>query len=248
MGRRTIILIAAFVIAALGASLVFLYVQGVDQRAQADAEPVKVLTATKTINAGEKVSEAQKAGKFALTEVPGTSVLAGALTTTDPIADQVAVTSIVPGEQIIPSKFGGVGSQSRITIPDKMMAISVQLTDPQRVAGFVSPGSDVAIFSTTVTGTGDVVTQPTTRLLLPKVQVIAVGQTGVTATTTTDGEGEQTTEAIPTTILTLALEQRDAERVILAAGQSELTFALLTDKSTVAPSGGTTLDDLFSGK
>lgn len=249
MGRRTITLIAAFVIAAIGASLIFLYVQGVDNAAQAEAEPVQVLTATSTIAAGEKVSDAAEAGKFALSDVPRSAVIPGALTQTDTITDQVALAEVVAGEQIIPTKFAEVGSQSRITIPPKMLAVSVELTNPQRVAGFVSPGSDVAIFSVPAPGGVSVGSNAAlVRLLLAKVQVIGVGQSGMSNTTTTDGTGEQTVEQIPTTILTLALDQRDAERLMLADSQGELTFGLLTDGSRVSPSLGTTVDNLFSGQ
>jgi pilus assembly protein CpaB len=252
MGRKSITLIVAVVVAALGAALVFLYVQGVDQRAQADASPVNVLTAVEQIESGESVGDAQAAGKFELTELPGTAVLPGALTDTETIKDAVALTPVYQGEQILASRFGAAGTAARITIPDKEMAISVDLADPQRVAGFVSPGSQVAIFATvgaacatsatTAAGTGS-----TTRLLLPDVTVIGVGQSGMSATTTTTDEtGEQTVEAVPTTILTLALDQSDSEKVILASQTSCLALGLLTDKSQVAASAGTTVGDLFS--
>ena len=35
-----------------------------------------------------------------------------------------------------------------LVIPDDKMAVSVELTDFERVAGFVNPGSEVAIFGT----------------------------------------------------------------------------------------------------
>jgi len=253
MGRRTVILIAAFLIAGLGASLVFLYVQGVDQRAQADAEAQQVMTVTETINAGESVAEAEKAGKFALTEVAGTAVLADALSDTTTIADQVALTPLYKGEQVVAAKFGQIGSQSRISTPNKAVAVSVQLTDPQRVAGFVSPGSEVAIFST-----GNVeacnadpdapVGDEYTRLLLAAAPVIAVGETGFTSTTTVTEEGEtteETTDEVPTTVLTLGLEQKDAEKLVLASHKTCLNFGLKTDKSVVNPTSGLLIDRLF---
>ncbi len=251
MGRKTITLIAAVVVAALGASLVFLYVQGVDDRAQADAQPVQVLTAVAQIEAGESVKDAQAAGKFELTEIPGAAVLPGALTDTESIKDSVATAPVYEGEQIIASRFGAVGTSSRITIADDQLAISVQLGDPQRVAGFVSPGSNVAVFATVGGSCGAVEGAAAdggmaTRLLLPEVPVIGVGQTGTAATTTTTAPtGEQTVEAVPTTILTLSLDQTDAEKVILASQTSCLAMGLLTDKSQVAPSAGTTTNELF---
>ena len=253
MGRRTVILIAAFLIAGLGASLVFLYVQGVDQRAQADAEPRQVMTVTEPVAAGESVAEAEKAGKFALTEVAGTSVLADALSDTTTIADQVALAPLYKGEQVMAAKFGQIGSQSRISIPGKAIAVTVQLTDPQRVAGFVTPGSEVAIFSTgnvkncsvdPTTPVGD----EYTRLLLSRAPVIGVGETGFTSTTTVTEQGEtteETTDEVPTTILTLGLEQRDAEKLVLASHKTCLNFGLKTDKSVVDPTAGLPINRLF---
>ncbi len=65
------------------------------------------------------------------------------------------------------------------------MAISVELSDPARVAGFVNNGSEVAIFSSAdpqlITPDGD--ERPlssTTRIIAAPVLVIGVGDTTVT--------------------------------------------------------------------
>ena len=58
----------------------------------------------------------------------------------------MALTTIYPGEQILRNKFGtdlGVG-ESRLSIPKDKIAVSVNLSDPDRVAGFVNPGDHVA--------------------------------------------------------------------------------------------------------
>ena len=70
----------------------------------------------------------------------------GALSSTGSISDLVALGTIYPGEQIIAPKFGSLGDTESLVIPDDKMAVSVELTDPERVAGFVNPGSEVAIF------------------------------------------------------------------------------------------------------
>src|SRR3546814_6883375 len=63
MDRRKILLVLAAVIAALGTLLVFLYVQGADDRAKEDIEAVEVLKVIKPIEAGETFDDAQAAGK-----------------------------------------------------------------------------------------------------------------------------------------------------------------------------------------
>jgi pilus assembly protein CpaB len=231
----------AALVAAAGTALVLLYVQGINSRATAGQKPVEVLTATVQIEAGETMSAAQAAGKVELVEWPQAKVLPSAVSSAKSFADKVAVATVFPGEQIIPEKFGDAGDQSALNIPDDRMAVSVQLTDPSRVAGFVNPGSDVAVF---FSGEGEQ-TGAMTKLLLRKVEVIGVGQTTVLSTTKTTAAGEETTEEIPKTILTLAVTQEEAEKVFLGARTGELSFGLLTDKSITKDSAGISIDDLL---
>jgi pilus assembly protein CpaB len=227
MGRRSVLLSVAALIAAAGTALVLLYVQGINSRATAGQQPVKVLTATAQIEAGETLSAAQAAGKVELVEWPQAKVLPSAVSSAESFTDRVALSTIFPGEQIIPEKFGDVGDQNALNIPKDKMAVSVQLTDPSRVAGFVNPGSEVAVFYSTQTPDGEGVA----KLILRKAEVIGVGQTTVLSTTKTTAEGDATTEEIPKTILTLAVTQDEATDVFLGASTGELSFALLTDKS-----------------
>lgn len=246
MGRRTILLVVAALIAALGTAMVFMYVRGVDARAAEEYNAVEVLTAVEAIAPGESLADAQAAGKVQLATVPSKSLLTGSTTSLEDLSGQVALTTIYPGEQIVTGKFGSPGDQDVLTIPEGKMAISVNLTDPARVAGFVTPGSEVAVFVSADGMGGDETSSTFTRLLLPRVQVIGVGTTTVVPTTTTDQTGEQTTEQLPRTLLTLALDQRDAEKVIFAAKNGEMAFALLTEDSAIKPAGPVTADNVFT--
>jgi pilus assembly protein CpaB len=250
MARRSILLLVAALIAAIGTAMIFIYVQGIDARAAEGQELVEVLTATDVIEAGESVAAAQAAGKFEKTRVVRDDMVEGALTSTTSIEDQVSIGAIFPGEQIISLKFGEPGSEETLTIPDDKLAISVELTDPARVAGFVNPGSDVAIFVSAdpklikPDGSSQEL-PPYTRLLLPKVQVIGVGTTTVAARTTTTESGEQTVEEIPRTILTVAVDQEQAEKVIFGSRNGDLSFALLSDKSQATDNPGVTAIDVI---
>lgn len=240
MDRRKVLLIVAAVIAALGTLLVFLYVRGADARADQRYDAVQVLRAVKPIAPGETVEAAQAAGKVESGSVARKDLLPDALTGLETVAGKVAVTAIQPGEQIVASKFGAVGASSALTIPKGKVAISITLSDTGRVAGFVNPGDNVAIFLTGSNGGG-----PFTRLLLPSVQVIAVGATTVTTTTTTDPSGAQTQEQLPKTLFTLAVDQAEAERIMFATGNGSLAFALLNNDSQVAPTQGVNQANLF---
>ena len=55
----------------------------------------------------------------------------------------------------------------------------------------------------------------------------------------------ETTEQIPRTLLTLAVAQAEAERVLFGAKNGELAFALLTEKSAVKSGPGVTAENIF---
>ena len=57
-------MVAAVLVAALGAVLVLLYVQGADSRAEERFDSVDVLKATALIAPGETIEDAQAAGKL----------------------------------------------------------------------------------------------------------------------------------------------------------------------------------------
>lgn len=238
MTRRVILLTVAVLVAAIGTGLVFLYVQGADTRAEDRFDTVDVLTAVAPIEAGETIDAAQNAGKLQLSAVAQDDLLPNYQTSTDNLGGLVATTRIYPGEQIISDKFGGEieDAPSALTIPKGLVAISVNLTDPARVAGFVNPGSQVSIFQTT---------SGYSRMVLARVTVLGVGSTTPSPTTTTTEDGQMTTEQLPRTLLTIAVDQREAEKVQYAAFTGEVSFALLTDASDVGASPGVDNGNLF---
>jgi pilus assembly protein CpaB len=240
MDRRKVLLVVATVVALLGTALVYLYVRGADSRAEQKYDAVNVLRAVAPIAQGESIDDALATGKLAVQPVGRDSLVPGYQTTADPLKGQVAKADIYPGEQIIADQFTADAASidtSRLEIPKGYVAVSVSLSDTGRVAGFVEPGSNVAIFQS--------LGAEYTRLLLSPVQVIAVGSTTITQTTTTTAEGAQTVESLPRTLFTLALKQNDAEKVLYASNNGDLQFALLTDTSEVKPDPGMTAEQLF---
>lgn len=238
MGRRTVILIVALVIAMVGSAMVYLYVRGADERAQASQEPVEVLKAVAQIEPGESLSQAQAEGKLELQPVPREQLLEGVMNSVGESGGLVALSTVFPNEQVTTSKFGAPGEQDQLTLEDGQIAISIDVQGAQNVAGFVSPGSEVAIFYLNTEN-------PFLRLLLPTVKVIAVGQTTVTTSTTTTEEGAETTQQVPTTLYTLAVDQKDAQKIMYAANNGTLSFGLLNDKSKVRPGAPVTSNNLF---
>lgn len=248
MGRRTVLLLVAVILAGLGTVMIFLYVQNADARAAQGQKLVKVLFAKTNLTPGTKVSDAQASGAFELRDVAENSVSAGALSDTSAYSGKVVLTPIFAGQQIIAAEFGDAGTNTQLPIPGDKIAVSLQLGDPARVAGFVAPGNEVAIFIT-MTGqtSGSSGGQDFTRVLLPRVQVIATGPTTMVATTTTNqATGQSNTEQLPKAILTLAVDQTQAQKIVYAQTKGQLYFGLLNGKSKIDTGNLTNLSNLFN--
>lgn len=237
MNRRIALLIAAVIIAALGTSLVFVYVKGANDRAVADQKPVQVLVAKTQIAAGTSVQQAQSQGAIESRKIPKASVAPGALSNVAPIQSEVAITTIYPGQQLLSNLFGaaaaaqGAGS---LPIPKGDVAVSFSFQDPNRVAGFVVPGSQVAVFLTSNVGG----TQAT-KTLLNQALVIGVGPTTITPPA---NPKDVNTEQVPRALLTLALSPTDAQKVIFGQKQGDLYLGLL-GVDTQIPVGGAGVND-----
>ena len=250
----------AVLVALVGTALVFLYVKGADSRAGAKYDSVSALQATQDIAAGETYDSALAEGKITLQQIPQAVVdaNAGYQTSTAELKGKIASVPILAGQHVVAGQFGNTvaAPTSSLPIPKGMIAISVNLTDPDRVAGNIQNGSQVAIFVTgaggpehklvaAATTDGTLPGSSETALLLAKVTVLNVGSPVPVSTTTTDQTGTQTTETLPRTLLTLAVTQNEAQKVILASKKADLTFGLLTTASGVHTSPGTTFTNLF---
>ena len=145
MDRRKALLLVAAVIAAVGTLLVFLYVRGADTRADQRYDAVQVLRVVKPITAGETVEAAQSAGKIESGSVSKKDLLPDALTGTEPIAGRSPRPTSTPASSSSPrSSAPPVPPPAALAIPKGKIAISINLSDPSRVAGFVNPGDKVA--------------------------------------------------------------------------------------------------------
>ncbi len=235
MGRRTLLLIAALVIAALGTTGVFLYVNGVDERAGADYKLVNILVATAPIPVGQTAQQASDLSAIGTQEYLAKSVKGlPVMSDISSIATLSALAPIAAGEPILATQFGEVSQATQLPIAPGEMAVSLQMDDVGRVAGFVGPGSKVVLFMTTTPTSGPDAGQDSTCVLLPEVDIIAAGQATVVTTTTGSGDAAQT-EQIPRALLTVSANQEEAQKIVYAQNiGGKLAFGLLNDKSKVS--------------
>jgi pilus assembly protein CpaB len=235
MGRRTVLLVVALVVAGLGTAMVFLYVNGVNERALARQEPVAVLMAKRDIAAGTSVADAEQAGAFEKRTITRDAAAPGVLSDLAPVEGEVALAPIFAGEQILREKFGASAEQNALPVPDDKLAVSVQLGDPERVGGFLRPGSEVAVF-VTIAGGRNGAGPEETRVLLPRVEVIAAGASTLVPQGP-QADGGTAGEDVPTAILTLAVDQEEASKIGYARGQGDMFFALRGENAEVSVSG-----------
>ncbi len=263
MARRIALIGLSLLLAVLGTLAVFVYVSQADSRARAGQQPHTVLMAAKVIPMGTTVEAAFSEKMVVARTVTKNVVPAGALADATAVRGRVATGDIQPGEMLLASKFQKPEALSALPLEKGLMAVSVMLEDPQRVAGFVAPGSQVAVFDTyavddvkvTATQTSEttveaegVKVEERTQVLLPRATVIAVGPTTTRAPAAQASGGDekpQNTQANPQALLTIAVTQADAEKLVHGTQTGRLYMALLTKDSVTGPSTGVDNKTIF---
>lgn len=261
MARRILALFFALVLAVIGTAAVLLYVKRADDRAVANASPKNVLVAKERIPAGSTGESIRKKNLVELVRLPAGSVpLDEVLTSIPPEFDKLVITSDLQPRQLV---LRGMFSESTRTagglaIPEGKVAVSFEATMEEQVAGYVRPGSQIAVFASYVLSadgkTKEARTQSGggikgTAVLLSKVEVIAVGAYGQGETTTTPLDGKTNTnggKGQAAVLITVAVSTVDAARLIEAARANALYLALLNDSSDVRPGVGVDGRSLFS--
>lgn len=250
MKRRILLISLAVVLALAGTFAVYAYVKNADKRAVASQQATKVVVAAKRIPAGTSWATARTDGYLHTVSMPSEVVPADALqsTSADISSQDVVAADVSPGQIVLQQMFGAkTPTTSGLHIPGDEMAVSLKVTADADVAGYVQPGSQVAIFDTFIlldknvpagSKTGaDKNDNWATKLLLPRVDVLAVSQAAPSGTK--DGlSGNNSGSQTANLLVTLAVPQSDAERVIHVAQTGNPYLALLTSNSHSAPSSG----------
>jgi pilus assembly protein CpaB len=195
--------------------------------------------------------------------MPASAVPQDALDSIDPSLDKLVLTVDLQPRQLV--LRGSFGSDTRLSgglsIPDGKLAVTVDIAGLPTVS-FLRPGSKVAIFNTYDARTENsrvpdgnkgpqfgTNANHITRLLMPRVEVAAIGlpgQVGAQTTTNQPAGGDKTAQpAANLTAVTFSVTQDEAERLILASQTSQLYLALLDESSDVRPGPGVDTKTLF---
>ena len=253
MTRRIIGVLLAIVLAIAGTGLVFLWINTAEERVAEGQEAVQVVLANERIPAGTSGARLREQELVREVVMPASSVPEGALTSiTDDLVDledQVVTSDLHPDQLLMRRGFGPPAQLTGgLAVPDTKMAVSVQIDVDRQVAGYVRPGASIAIFNTYGSDDEEEIEEGAdstrTRLLLPRVEVLAVGVFGDGGVTTTTAD-EDEDEGRSGLVLTLAVDQDEAERLIHATRTGQLYLALLTDTSEIEPGPGVDSRTLF---
>ena len=248
--KRWVPIILAIVLAVIAAGLVFFYVRGAEERVIEEQQPVSVLVSTSSIPRGITLGDAVAGGLAEATQVPADMAPAGALAGVTPEnAGLLAINNVNPGQILLSSNFTAeLPDITPVNIPDGLLAVSISLGDVQRVGNFLRPGAEVVIFNSytpaggAVLEEGEAAADLTTRVLVDRALVLGVGEVASQPTTNPDGT---TTTQPASSLITLGVDQAEAEKIILASQTGSLYFGLLGDGTEVVGSNGTTAGNLF---
>ncbi len=243
MKRRKVMIALAIVLAVVGVGAVYSYLSGTDARVLAGKQATSVLVVAKRIPAGTSIKSITDGGYTREDSVPRSARPADAVTQlSDVQPTDVALADVPSGQVVVRDMFGKITpTTSGLEIPDGMMAVTITVASNADVAGYVQPGSQIAIFDTYVMlddkGTpagskdgSDKKDNWATKLLLPRVAVLAVSQAAPS--------GQKDSVASDSLLVTIAVSQIDAERVIHVGHTGSLYLALLSDRSKTAASPG----------
>jgi len=199
-------IVAAVVLAGAGTVVLVGYVHGAEGRALKGDKPTNVLVVSDTIPKGTPVSAI--GDKVKVEKVPAKVKAVGAVSSLGALTGQVAVVDLLPGEQVVETRFATV-AQSAPGGPS-MLNATIALDSVRAMGGTLKAGDTVAV----VASFPD---PDTTHIILHKVKVTAVKPAGTSY------------------LVTLALDAPSVERVIFTAEFGKLW---LTAEPTDATEAG----------
>lgn len=215
--------IVALTAGALSAVLLKAYVS---RRAQTTApQMAKVVAASMDL----PVATTLRAEHLRTIDWPEASQPPGALHDPKEAIGRVLVVRVSNGEPLLPAKLAArdAGRGLAALIPNDMRAVAVRVDDVVGVAGFVHPEDRVDVI-VTMRPTKPVDAEPTSKVILQNVKVLAVGK----EIEASDGARAK---PLPVTVATLLVGPDDSEKLALAANQGKLLLALRAWTDTATP-------------
>ncbi len=245
MGKRSNVLVVlgiAFFV--LGVAIVFLLLRDDDDVVApgADAQTARVLVATQDIPPGTPGSEVLDQGWVELRTIEAGEVEPGALTSRSALAGRTIGVQIPRDAQVTQGRLRSPAlREAVISIPDGKEAVAIQVPFVPGVAGYVSQGDFVNLYTVMRSGPG----APVTKLIVHNVEVLDVS-TEVAPRAATARDGDQAAGERPAgqqiTYL-LALDPVQAEQVIFHQSVENLYLSLVPQGAPEVPTPGRTYEN-----
>jgi hypothetical protein len=207
-GRRTLLIVASALCAALGTTLVWLYAQSAT-RPELDPSYVAVLAAAGDAGAGTSGAELQTRAIDVRADQA-----AGLVRTPAEIAGKVLVTRVVTGQ---PLTLGMFGMKPVADVAAANVAVSVTVTDARRVPALLQAGQDVAVYVVPADRCPD--------LVLEKARVARVGAAAPAGT-----PGQPGPQLAPQ-IVTFDVGPNDALALLALKTGDDVALALLGESA-----------------
>ena len=152
--------------------LIYQYVSTSDDRALKNFDTAKVLVATGLIPQGTSLADAQSFKLLEVRSYPVDSIPTNSLQEILPNNRALVAQANIPAGQILVSELFNVRVIPKIDlgIPAGTVAVTIELNYAARVASFIKPGVNVAVYSTKVSNSAS-----STSMLFSSVRVLAVG-------------------------------------------------------------------------
>lgn len=144
--RRTLILIAAIAIGAVAAYALYSYVQGIEDRANEQAERIPVLKVDRTVPQGLTGEEAIDEGFIVQSEIPREFFPANAVRNLDQLSGLVSLSELSANQVLVEGMFVDP-SVALVTfserIPEEEATVTISVDQVRGVAGLLVPGDTV---------------------------------------------------------------------------------------------------------
>ena len=240
MNRKWIGVLISVVLAGIGTFVLVQYVKGADDRALEGQETVDVLVVSDTIPAGSAAEDIS--AQVVAQRIPVTAQAIGSVDTLAPLAGTVTAVELVPGEQVISTRFITLETfqaLEQFVVPDGLLEVTLSLSPERAVGGELQAGDLVAFVAsftpfdlTGVEPTDEGLTQEqedelaataktpsSTHIIIHNVLVSNVQLEKLPAPKTQDAAAESGIELAPTgnLLVTLAVNAPNVEKIVYTA-------------------------------
>lgn len=210
MKRKLTALLLAASLAGVGTVVLISYVNSADDRAVAGEKTVGVLVVDSPIKKGAPAETLADA--VTVKQVPAKVRAQGAVSSLALLRGYVTNAELMPGEQVLRSRFQRAGEETATQGADtsSLVAVSVALEPQRMLGGALRPHDLVAVFAST--------TDPAvTHLILHQVPVVSVERLP------DDKSGQSSTTKL---MVTLALSEPSAENFVWAVEHGTIWLSL----------------------